>query len=488
VTAVLRPPWRGLVLHIGLAVALLVVLRPVFPATVAGLTWGVVLGFVLYLGLAGGAVGSRVAPAERATQPTVAVSLFAVVVVGAAAEEVVWRLGLLGALTGLFGTVAGGQLFALAAATVLFASAHVRAQGRRGFSTHLVTGSAFGAAYLLTHNVAAAAVAHAAYNVLVAAAPRPTGSPTVLARAWAPLPAVSGSFPVPAEVCARLAGVRKRYGRTVALDGLDLEVRRGEILCLLGPNGAGKSTAVALLLGLRRPDEGTVELFGGRPSEVGVRRRLGATPQEAAYPPALRVREIVTLAAAHFESPEPVDQLLDRFGLGELAGRQVGGLSGGQRRRLAVALAFAGRPELVVLDEPTAGLDIEARQALWAAVRTFAAEGGSVLFTTHHLDEAELLASRIVLLARGRVATTGSIAEIRAEVGLVRLVLPLQSLPPLPTLVRREDAGGRTTLVVRDVGAAVRALVAVDADLSALEVRPLGLEEVFRSLTKEESG
>jgi ABC-2 type transport system ATP-binding protein len=216
-------------------------------------------------------------------------------------------------------------------------------------------------------------------------------------------------------IAAALRAVTKRFGNTAALDSVDLEVPAGEVLALLGPNGAGKTTALSLLLGLRRPDAGSVELFGRDPRMAGARVAVGATPQESGFPPTLRVRELVDLVRAHFPAPAPAGELLERFGLDGIARRQAGGLSGGERRRLSVALAFAGRPRALLLDEPTAGLDVESRRAVWQELRSYAAAGGTVLLTTHHLEEAEALASRVVLLARGTVVAEGSPAELSAR-------------------------------------------------------------------------
>jgi ABC-2 type transport system ATP-binding protein len=216
-------------------------------------------------------------------------------------------------------------------------------------------------------------------------------------------------------IAAALRSATKRLGSTVALDAVDLEVAHGEVLTLLGPNGAGKTTALSLLVGLRRPDSGRAELFGRDPTEPAARAGIGTTPQEHGFPQTLRVREILDLVRAHFSRPAARSDLLERFGLVEVAGRQAGGLSGGQRRRLAVALAFAGNPRAVFLDEPTTGLDVEARLAVWDEVRAYAATGGTVLLTTHHLEEAERLASRIVLLAGGRVVADGTAPELSAR-------------------------------------------------------------------------
>ena len=209
-------------------------------------------------------------------------------------------------------------------------------------------------------------------------------------------------------ITAALRGVTKRFAGVAALDGVDLELRRGEMLALLGPNGAGKTTALSLMLGLRRPDAGRAELFGADPRHPASRAAVGVTPQETGFPPTLRVGEIVDLVRAHFEAPVATVELLGRFGLTECGRRQVGGLSGGERRRLAVALAFAGRPLAVFLDEPTTGLDVEARRAVWNELQAYTEGGGTILLTTHYLEEAEALASRVVLLACGRVAGEGS--------------------------------------------------------------------------------
>jgi ABC-2 type transport system ATP-binding protein len=218
-------------------------------------------------------------------------------------------------------------------------------------------------------------------------------------------------------ITAALRGVTKRFDSAIALDGVDLELRSGETLALLGPNGAGKTTALSLMLGLRRADVGQAELFGADPRRPGSRAAVGVTPQEASFPPTLRVCEIVDLVRAHFAAPVASADLLTRFGLTEVAGRQAGGLSGGERRRLSIALAFAGQPLAVFLDEPTTSLDVEARRAVWAELQAYAAAGKTILMTTHYLEEAEALASRIVLLSDGRVAAEGSPRQLASAHG-----------------------------------------------------------------------
>ena len=174
-------------------------------------------------------------------------------------------------------------------------------------------------------------------------------------------------------------------------------VGEGQLVGLLGPNGAGKTTLLRLVSGLRRPDSGTVRLFGGDPRDASSRIALGTTPQETGLPPTLRAGEVVDLVGGHYPAPDDPGELLARFGLEDLVARQTGGLSGGQKRRLAVALALVGRPRLVLLDEPTTGLDVEARHVLWQALRDYHADGATVLLTSHYLEEIEALAERVVV-------------------------------------------------------------------------------------------
>lgn len=288
------------------------------------------------------------------------------------------------------------------------------------------------------------------------------------------------------DVIARLSGVRKRYGETEALRGVDLEVCTGRLLALLGPNGAGKTTALQLLCGLRRPDAGSVQLFGGDPREPAVRRHLGVTPQEEGFPGSLKVREVVDLVRAHYPDPWPRDAILGRFDLAELAERQTGGLSGGQKRRLAVALAFVGRPRLVLLDEPTTGLDVDARRALWRILREEVAARRTILLTTHYLEEAEALADHVVVLAGGAVRASGSVAQIKGRVELAR-VRARFAIPPVtvPKVVRREVDGDRTTLFTVDADELVRHLVRANVPFEQLEVSRVSLEEAFLVLTAE---
>ncbi|MEU7575033.1 ABC transporter ATP-binding protein [Micromonospora sp. NPDC049240] len=286
-------------------------------------------------------------------------------------------------------------------------------------------------------------------------------------------------------ILARAEQVSRRYGEVLALDRVDLTVRAGELVGLLGPNGAGKSTLINLLVGLRRPTTGRVELLGGDPRDPASRRQLGVTPQETGLPGTLRVGEVVDFVSAHFPDPVPRGELLDRFGLTDQVRRQTGGLSGGQRRRLAVALAFVGRPRLVVLDEPTTGLDVEARHALWDAIRGFHADGGTVLLSSHYLEEVEALAQRVVVIGNGRVLADDSVAAIRGIVGVRRVSLVADDLPALPGVVATERVDGRVHLLTTDADQLVRDLVTAGVAFRDLEVRPTSLEEAFLAITAD---
>jgi ABC-2 type transport system ATP-binding protein len=288
-------------------------------------------------------------------------------------------------------------------------------------------------------------------------------------------------------VIARLDQVHRRFGATIALDGLSLEVAAGEALGLLGPNGAGKTTLISLLTGVRRPDSGTVELFGGAATDPRSRLRLGVMPQLTAVPPVLRVDEIVKLVAAHFPDPMDTVDLLTEFGLEDVRGKQAGGLSGGQQRRLMVALALAGRPDLVVLDEPTTGLDIGARDALWTALRRYRERDGTLVITSHYLAEVEALADRVVVVDRGRVVGDGTVEQIIGSVDLRYVMfdtaVPEAGLRALPQVAAVDREDGRVTLATRDADATVRALVHSGIDFRGLAVRRASLEEAFLAMT-----
>ena len=214
---------------------------------------------------------------------------------------------------------------------------------------------------------------------------------------------------------ARLTSVSKHYGSTVALRQVDLEINPGELLALLGANGAGKTTAVRLLLGLTAPTSGTVRVFGEDPRVPANRTHTGAMLQVARVPDTLRVLEHVDLFRSYYPAPMPYAEIVEAAGLQGIERKKFGELSGGQKQRVLFALAIAGNPDLLILDEPTVGLDVEARRALWKQIRSFVAGGRSILLTTHYLAEAEALASRVVVINKGSVVASGTPAEIRGD-------------------------------------------------------------------------
>ena len=286
---------------------------------------------------------------------------------------------------------------------------------------------------------------------------------------------------------ARLENVTRRFGDVTALDNVSLEIDAGRIVGLLGPNGAGKSTLLSLLQGQRRPTSGTVELLGGNPTVASSRRALGVTPQETALPPVLRVGEVIDLVSAHFENPMTKHEIAEEFGFSDLLRRQTGSLSGGQKRRISVALAFVSRPKLVLLDEPTTGLDVDARRTLWEAVRRQHEGGATVVVTSHYLEEIEALAQRVVVMHEGRVLADGDLADVIGQVGgrMLRISTPTpEAVSALPGVVdsRPEDDGSHT-FFVHDADATVVDLVRANIAFSGLGVRSATLEEAFLTLT-----
>jgi len=292
---------------------------------------------------------------------------------------------------------------------------------------------------------------------------------------------------------AELRQAVKRYGAVTALAGIDFAVRPGEVVALLGPNGAGKTTAVQLLLGLLRPSAGEALLFGGDPRGTAARLRTGAMLQVSKVPETLKVREHVRLISSYYPRPLPEREVLAAAGLEGIAGRLFGKLSGGQRQRVLFALALCGDPDLMFLDEPTVGLDVEARRAFWGVIGDKAAHGRSVLLTTHYLEEADALADRIVMIGAGRVIAEGTPAEIKARVVgrkvRCRTVLTAAEVATLPGVRDLRDVrrhGELTELFTAEAERAVFELLRRDPALSALEVRGADLEEAFLTLTHSE--
>ena len=292
------------------------------------------------------------------------------------------------------------------------------------------------------------------------------------------------------EVVASLRGVHKRYGAQHALAGVDLELHAGQVLALLGPNGAGKTTSIGLLLGLLRADAGEVRLFGRNPQQVAARRNIGVMLQDAALPPTLKVGELLRLSASYYPAPRPLAESAALAGIEDLLDRPYGKLSGGQQRRVQFAIAVCGRPRLLFLDEPTVGLDLPARQRLWAGVRTLASEGAAVVLTTHYLEEAGHLADRVCVLLRGRIVSDGSVDELRARVATrsVRCnsTLDAGAVAAWPGVRQAQREGAQLHLSCDRVEAVVRRLLDADPALSALEVQAAGLDEAFCDLTRDD--
>jgi len=291
------------------------------------------------------------------------------------------------------------------------------------------------------------------------------------------------------QTIAALHGVSRRFGTVLALDQVSLEVRRGEVLALLGPNGAGKTTAISLLLGLQQPDAGSADLFGVPPRSNGARNRIGAMLQTGGVPDTLTVAELVGLFRSYYPRPRSVADTVNLAGVADLLRRRYGTLSGGQQRRAQFALAICGNPEILFLDEPTTGLDVEARATLWKTVRQLVAEGSAVVLTTHYLEEAEALADRVDVLARGRIVASGSVQQIRARVAQRRIrcvsALAPEAVARWPEVRSVARAGERIEIVTDAAEIVVRQLLFEDTTLSDLEVHRAGLAEAFVEITRE---
>ncbi|MGN6606713.1 MAG: ABC transporter ATP-binding protein [Jatrophihabitans sp.] len=292
-----------------------------------------------------------------------------------------------------------------------------------------------------------------------------------------------------------LQGLTKSFrtpaGPVQAVRGIDVTIGAGETVALLGPNGAGKSTTIDMLLGLLPPDAGSISVFGRSPQDAVAAGAVGAMLQTGGLISDLSVREMLEMVASLYPRPLPVDEVVELTRIGDLVARRTTKLSGGQTQRLRFAIALISNPDLLVLDEPTVAMDVEARRDFWATMRTFAARGKTVLFATHYLEEADAYADRIILMAHGRVVADGPATEIKATVGLrtIRATLPdadLAALRALPGVSSVDTRGEAVILQCTDSDTALRALLPACPAARDIEVTGAGLEEAFLQMTAEE--
>ncbi|HLI06588.1 MAG TPA: ABC transporter ATP-binding protein [Ktedonobacteraceae bacterium] len=292
--------------------------------------------------------------------------------------------------------------------------------------------------------------------------------------------------------CIELQNVSKSFGAVQALREVSFTIPQGQVVALLGPNGAGKTTAISLMLGLRHPSQGKVRLLGGDPHERRVRSRCGVMLQESGVPLNLTVRETITLFRCYYPHPLPLAQILEMAGLKKKAMAQVGTLSGGQRQRLYFALAVCGDPDVLLLDEPTAGLDVEARHSFWEQIRGFVQRGKTILLTTHYLEEADALAERVILIDHGRVRADASPAALKAQVSSSRVSFDV-SEPLRPEIFaqlpvqRLEQEGRHVSLLTPSLEPVLRAIFAQPVEITNLTITGATLEEAFFHLTLEQS-
>jgi ABC-2 type transport system ATP-binding protein len=300
-----------------------------------------------------------------------------------------------------------------------------------------------------------------------------------------------GHTGAPGTPVVHFENVRKVYGRVKAVDGLSLELRAGETVAFLGPNGAGKSTSLDMLLALRKPTSGRIRMFGSDPQHAIKTGRVGAMLQSGGLMPEVTVRELVTLVTGFHPRPLPVEETLRRAGVASFADQRVDKLSGGQTQRVRFALAIVGECDLLVLDEPTAAMDVETRQAFWANMKAEVAEGRTLLFATHYLEEADQAADRILVINKGRLLADGSPSEIKSRAGAKRISFRLDRIDEpfllgLPALVNVEIRHDLVQIQSSDSDRTLYALLDAGYRPREIEVSSLGLEQAFLAITAED--
>jgi ABC-2 type transport system ATP-binding protein len=293
----------------------------------------------------------------------------------------------------------------------------------------------------------------------------------------------------------RLAGLTKTFGALTAVDTVDLTIEQGEVVALLGPNGAGKSTTIDLLLGLARPTSGSAELFGEDPRRSVVTGRVGVMLQGGALLPTTTVRESVALIHALHKHPLSVDEAMERAGVSDIARQRIASLSGGQMQRARFAVAVVSNPDLLVLDEPTAAMDVAARHSFWQSMREFTGQGKTVVFATHYLDEADTFADRIVIMNSGRIIADGTPSEVKSVVSgrTVSFTLSAASGPStssgtsafdrLPGVGSVEVRGSRVSLHSEDSDVTLRALLGAFPAATHIEIVSRNMDDAFMALT-----
>jgi ABC-2 type transport system ATP-binding protein len=290
---------------------------------------------------------------------------------------------------------------------------------------------------------------------------------------------------------AQMRGASKNFGEVRALVNFDFNVRTGALTALLGPNGAGKTTAIKLLLGLARPTSGQVSVFGADPAESATRTRVGAMLQVGRVPETLRVGEHIDLFSSYYPNPLPMNEVLSIAGLQDLPNRRFGDLSGGQKQRVLFALAICGNPDLLFLDEPTVGLDVEARHLLWQEIRNLLGRGKTVVLTTHYLEEADALADHVAVINKGSIIAEGTPAEIKSRTAgkKIRCVtqLSMDVIRKIKGVVDVKTDRETTVIQANDPESVLRGLLSLDLDVSGIEVTSAGLEDAFLALTREDA-
>ncbi len=305
------------------------------------------------------------------------------------------------------------------------------------------------------------------------------------------------STPATGSLLAEVTGVSHAFDKLKALNGVDLQVKAGQVLAILGPNGAGKTTLINMLLGIYTPDAGQIHLFGQTPGDLSVRQRIGVMLQQAELAETLKVRELIRQFATYYQNPLSQQQLLQMAGLEDKADTRYGKLSGGEKRRVQFAIALAGEPDILFLDEPTTGLDVQARRSLWANIKNYAERGAGIILTTHYLEEADALADQIMVLDHGRIVAAGTPSQIKQRVSLkqvhCRTGIPVEQLHLHPLIEKVEvekhashsdDKLTQCTLLTHQAEGLLRDLLQTDSDLTDLQVTGAGLEEAFLALTE----